>query len=292
MSSLAWCTVFLGTNFVQYNTESGVRFPSILVPPRTPAPGSGSCGGAGAGIHQALLTLVHHPFIATLYHLRLSACPSHAMLPPQLSPSAIPVPSRPELSSRRVHHLFLIVPLTLVLIPVCPSRSPCHWKLRPQSKERGGRREDGAGTDEGDSSTHPSCSSHVGRQEGVFQTVQCKHYWVVKWEEKWAAMWARAAAVLTDKLMDVTEGVVVEVEVDDEVAYGGNTMTRKAMQMRIYLINGLMERIAKFGCWHAMAQKELFFESYITKQGALETANSLDEPSQKGPKCKQITTEK
>jgi hypothetical protein len=133
MSSSARRTVFLGADFVQYDAESGVRFPPRLVSRRTPAPGSGSCGGAGAGAHRALPTLAHHAFITTLYRLRLPARPSHAMLPPRLSPSTNPAPSRPESSSRRAHHPFLIAPLTLVLMLVRPSRGPCYWKRYPLS---------------------------------------------------------------------------------------------------------------------------------------------------------------
>jgi hypothetical protein len=98
VSSSARRTVFLGADFEQYDAEFGVRSPSRLVPRRTHAPGSGSCGGAGAGVHRALPTFVHLAFIPTMYRLRLPARPSHAMLPPQLSPpSTNPARSWPRI---------------------------------------------------------------------------------------------------------------------------------------------------------------------------------------------------
>ncbi|KAJ7800943.1 hypothetical protein B0H14DRAFT_2386836, partial [Mycena olivaceomarginata] len=44
--------------------------------------------------------------------------------------------------------------------------------------------------------------------------------WAAQWEGKWAAVRARAAVALTDELVDVTQAVSVEVELEDEVAYG------------------------------------------------------------------------
>ncbi|KAJ6491478.1 hypothetical protein DFH09DRAFT_370414 [Mycena vulgaris] len=103
--------------------EFGVRSPSRLVARRTHAPGSGSFGGAGADVHRALPTLVHHAFIPTMYRLRLPACPSHAMLLPQLSPSINAAPSRPRIA----------------ILPTAPSvshRSPhsCAYACPPESR--------------------------------------------------------------------------------------------------------------------------------------------------------------
>ncbi|KAJ6565502.1 hypothetical protein DFH09DRAFT_466914 [Mycena vulgaris] len=103
--------------------EFGVRSPSRLVARRTHAPGSGSFGGAGADVHRALPTLVHHAFIPTMYRLRLPVCPSHAMLLPQLSPSINAAPSRPR----------------IVILPTAPSvshRSPhsCAYACPPESR--------------------------------------------------------------------------------------------------------------------------------------------------------------
>jgi hypothetical protein len=44
--------------------------------------------------------------------------------------------------------------------------------------------------------------------------------WAAQWEGKWAAVRTRAAVALTDELVDVTQAVSVEVELEDEVAYG------------------------------------------------------------------------
>ncbi|KAJ7126583.1 hypothetical protein C8R43DRAFT_1090313 [Mycena crocata] len=47
-----------------------------------------------------------------------------------------------------------------------------------------------------------------------------EHFWMEKWAEKWNAVRARAAGVLEDKVSDVTQEVLIEVEVEDDVAYG------------------------------------------------------------------------
>jgi hypothetical protein len=78
-SSSARHTVFLGADFAQYVRRVWC---AVLVKTCGVEPTSGSCRGAGAGVHRALPTLIHH---------------SHAMLPPQLSPSTNPVPSRPRI---------------------------------------------------------------------------------------------------------------------------------------------------------------------------------------------------
>jgi hypothetical protein len=44
--------------------------------------------------------------------------------------------------------------------------------------------------------------------------------WEEKWSTKWRAVRARAAAALSDQVLDVTEVVPLEVELDEEVAYG------------------------------------------------------------------------
>ncbi|KAJ7173843.1 hypothetical protein C8R46DRAFT_1215753 [Mycena filopes] len=44
--------------------------------------------------------------------------------------------------------------------------------------------------------------------------------WGADWETKWAAVRARAAVCLTDRLVDVTTVVTLEVELEDDVAYG------------------------------------------------------------------------
>jgi hypothetical protein len=61
-------------------TERGILRSSAAVPT------------AQEHVHRALPTLVHHAYIPTMYRLKLPARPSHAMLPPQLSPSTNPVP--------------------------------------------------------------------------------------------------------------------------------------------------------------------------------------------------------
>ncbi|KAJ7248282.1 hypothetical protein B0H12DRAFT_1235021 [Mycena haematopus] len=44
--------------------------------------------------------------------------------------------------------------------------------------------------------------------------------WAANWEAKWEAVRARARLALDNDLVDVTEVVGVEVELEEEVAYG------------------------------------------------------------------------
>ncbi|KAJ7180060.1 hypothetical protein C8R43DRAFT_871124 [Mycena crocata] len=47
-----------------------------------------------------------------------------------------------------------------------------------------------------------------------------ERWWAEKWAAKWAAVRARAKRALEDDVLDVTEELPIEVEVDDDVAYG------------------------------------------------------------------------
>jgi co-chaperonin GroES (HSP10) len=47
-----------------------------------------------------------------------------------------------------------------------------------------------------------------------------ERYWLISWAGKWRAVRDRAAVALGDRVGDVTQQVCLEVEVEEEVAYG------------------------------------------------------------------------
>ncbi|KAF7362033.1 CxC2 domain-containing protein [Mycena venus] len=84
----------------------------------------------------------------------------------------------------------------------------CYWKARWWDERH-------------EACTGVSAELAEGLRAYAMEQAARKRAWAAKWELKWAAAWSRAMMVLRDDLVDVTDVVAVEVELEEEVAYGG-----------------------------------------------------------------------